>query len=181
MIFSLFRTDPRRASVEELHRRIAAAARDPVLYLRFDVPDTAEGRFESLALHMVLVLRRFRRLSPPAQEIAEGLVDSFFRQLDASLREMGVGDMSVPKRINKLAAGFYDRAAAYDAALDARDPAALAKIFGRNFAGSADAASALARYVQAADEALGQDSLETLLGAGPSFVEPGRFAEEGAR
>jgi cytochrome b pre-mRNA-processing protein 3 len=157
------------------------AAREPTLYLRFGVPDTLEGRFESLALHLVLVLRRLRQLPAPAQDVAQELVDAFFRQLDASLRELGVGDMGVPKRIKKLAQGFYDRAASYDAALDAGDAAALAGIFGRNFGAAPETAQSLARYAQAADEALREDALDTLVRRGPSFPEPGRFEEEGAR
>src|SRR4051794_14923778 len=109
-IFGLFRHDRRTAVLEELYGRVTAAARNPGLYLRLGVPDTVEGRFESLALHLVLVLRRLRGLPPPTGEIAQDLVDAFFGQLDASLREMGVGDMGVPKRMKKLAHGFYDRA-----------------------------------------------------------------------
>jgi cytochrome b pre-mRNA-processing protein 3 len=179
MIFSLFRKD-RASATDALYRRITVAARDPALYVRFGVPDTVEGRFESLALHLVLVLRRLRRLPPPSEDLAQELVDAFFRQLDASLRELGVGDMGVPKRMKKLAQGFYDRAAAYDAALDAGDAAALAGIFGRNLVALPEAAERLARYTEAADTALREDALETLVTSGPSFPEPGRFEEEGA-
>jgi cytochrome b pre-mRNA-processing protein 3 len=181
MIFSLFRNSRCETAAEKLYRRVAAAARDPALYLRLGVPDTAEGRFECLALHLVLVLRRLRELPQPAPDLAQELVDAFFRHLDAALRELGVVDMAVPKRIKKLAQGFYDRAAAYDAALDEGELDALAESFGRTFIGSADAARALARYAQASDEALGRDSLDAFLGQGPSFVVAGRFAEEGAR
>src|SRR3954464_5952988 len=117
MIFSLFRKD-RASATDAVYGAIPGAAREPALYLRFGVPDTVEGRFESLALHLVLVLRRLRHLPDPAQDVAQELVDAFFRQLDASLRERGVGDMGVPKRIKRLAGGFYDRAGSYDAALD---------------------------------------------------------------
>jgi cytochrome b pre-mRNA-processing protein 3 len=180
MIFSLFRNVRRVSAPDTLYERITMAAREPALYLRFGVPDTVEGRFESLALHLVLVLRRLRHLQAPAQEVAQELVDAFFRQLDASLRELGVGDMGVPKRIKRLAGGFYDRAASYDAALDKGDVAALAGVFGRNFVALPEAAERLARYAEAADTALREDALETLVTTGPSFPEPGRFEEEGA-
>jgi cytochrome b pre-mRNA-processing protein 3 len=179
-IFGLFRNDRRTAVLEELYGRVTAAARNPALYLRLGVPDTVEGRFENLALHLVLVLRRLRRLPPPAGEIAQDLVDAFFQQLDASLREMGVGDMGVPKRMKKLARGFYDRAASYDAALDLADGAAFAEILGRNFAIMPAAALGLARYARAADQALGQAALDALIGGGATFPEPACFEEEGA-
>ena len=181
MIFRLFRKAPSRHLVDELYRRVSVAARHPALYLRFGVPDRVEGRFEALVLHLVLVLRRLRRLPPPAEEIAQELVDAFFRQIDASLREMGVGDMGVPKRMKKLAQSFYGRAATYDAALDRRNAVALAEAFQANFVDGGEAARALARYAEANDAALGEDSLDTLLGTGPSFVNPDPSDEEGSR
>ena len=69
-----------------------------------------------MSLHTILVLRALRELPPPADEVAKDLTDAFFQDLDASLREMGVGDTVVPKRMKKLAAAFYGRAHAYDAA-----------------------------------------------------------------
>src|SRR3954468_17709052 len=132
MIFSLFRKARRVSAPETLYQRITMAGREPTLYLRFGVPDTVEGRFESLALHLVLVLRRLRHLPAPAQDVAQELVDAFFRQLDASLRELGVGDMGVPKRMKKLAQAFYSRAA-YDAVLDSRDDARLAAVLAEHF------------------------------------------------
>ncbi|MFL5110364.1 MAG: ubiquinol-cytochrome C chaperone family protein, partial [Microvirga sp.] len=89
MILSLFRKHPRAPLIEGLHGRIDDAVRQPALYLRLAVPDTVEGRFECLVLHVVLVLRRLRRLPSPAKDVAQDLVDAFFRQLDGSLREMG--------------------------------------------------------------------------------------------
>src|SRR3954447_12346020 len=92
MVLSFFRRDPRRPVIETLYGRIAAAAREPGLYRALGVPDTLDGRFGSLALHAVLVLRRLRRLPPPADEVAQDLVDALFRELDPSLRAPGGGD-----------------------------------------------------------------------------------------
>jgi cytochrome b pre-mRNA-processing protein 3 len=181
MIFSLFRKPPQAPLVAALHARIDAAVREPALYLRLNVPDTAEGRFETLALHMVLVLRTLRRLPPPAEDVAQDVVDSFFRQLDASLREMGVGDMGVPKRMKKLAQAFYGRAAAYDAALDSGDPDRVANVLAEAFGQSPEALRGLARYALAAEAALAGLSLDDLLGAGPRFPAPAELAEEVAQ
>jgi cytochrome b pre-mRNA-processing protein 3 len=176
MILGLFRNDPRAPLVDALHRRVAAAARAPALYARLGVPDTVEGRFECLALHLVLVLRRLRRLPPPARDVAQDLVDAFFRHLDASLREMGVGDMRVPKRMKRLAQAFYGRAGSYDAALDSADPARVAAALADPFGAAPEALSGLARYALAAEAALAADTLDALLERGPNLPPPARFA-----
>ena len=177
MIAGLFRRDSaRRRAVEGLHAAISAAARRPGLYTRLAVPDTVEGRFEALCLHVILVLRRLNRLPAPAADVAQDLVNAVFAQLDASLRELGVGDMGVGKRMKKLGAAFYGRATGYDAALDAGDGAALAVVLARNVLGGAGDAVGLTAYVLAADGALAEVNLDGLLGAGPPFPEPDAFA-----
>ena len=167
MILGLLRKDPRRVLIEGLHDRIILAARRPRLYSSLGVPDTIEGRFEALCLHAVLVLRRLRRLPPPAGDIGQDLVDQVFRQLDRSLREMGVGDFGVPKRMKKLAQAFYGRARAYDAALDAGDRAGLTMALARNMTGEREPAAGLAAYAFALDAALASCSLDQLLAEGP--------------
>ncbi|EIM29643.1 ubiquinol-cytochrome C chaperone family protein [Microvirga lotononidis] len=176
MIFSLFRKDPRRTTIATLYKRIATASRAPGLYAALGIPDTLEGRFEALSLHMVLVLRALRQLPQPADEVAKDLTDAFFRDMDASLREMGVGDTVVPKRMKKVAESFYGRAHAYDAPLNADDGEALALAFGRNVYGGEAPAGPLARYAFAADRGLKAMDLDTLLETGPTFPEPETFA-----
>ncbi|KQQ30714.1 ubiquinol-cytochrome C chaperone [Methylobacterium sp. Leaf123] len=175
MIAGLFRrADRRRRTIQSLHRKIGEAGRRPGLYTVLGVPDTVEGRFEALSLHVILVLRRLGQLPPPAADVAQDLVDSVFMQLDASLRELGIGDMGVPKRIKKLGASFYARAGAYGVALDAGDRAGLAETLARNVLDGVEpeAAGPLASYVEAAAAALGAQDLDGLLGEGPRFPEP---------
>ena len=181
MIFRFFRRDPRRTTIATLYKRIATASRAPGLYAGLGIPDTVEGRFEALSLHMVLVLRALRGLPEPAGEIAKDLTDAFFRDMDASLREMGVGDTVVPKRMKKIAASFYGRAQAYDGPLNAVDEGALAQALGRNAYGSDAPAGPLGRYALAADRGLKTQDLNALLETGPIFPEPETFAEEGTR
>ncbi|MCJ2083464.1 ubiquinol-cytochrome C chaperone family protein [Methylobacterium sp. J-090] len=172
MIGRLFgRKSPRERMIRDLHVRINAAARVPGLYTDLGVPDTVEGRFECLSLHVILVLRRLNRLPDPAADVAQDLVNAVFLQLDSSLRESGIGDFGVPKRMKKLGAAFYGRAAGYDAALDAGDADALAQALARNVLGveAADATD-LARYVMASDRALGVLDLAALVEAGPRFA-----------
>lgn len=181
MIFSLFRKNSRRTTIAVLYKRIATAARAPGLYSALGVPDTIEGRFESLSLHMVLALRALRNLPEPAAEVAGDLTDAFFQDLDAAHREMGVGDTTVPKRMKKLAAAFYGRAHAYDAPLDAADEPALAETLGRNALGREAPARSLARYALAADKRLKEADLAAILEPGPVFPNPEAFAEEASR
>lgn len=176
MIFSLFRKDPRRTAIATLYKGIATASRAPGLYAALGIPDTLEGRFEALCLHMVLALRALRGFPSPADEIARDLTEAFFRDMDASLREMGVGDTVVPKRMKKVAASFYGRAHAYDGPLNDADEAALAVALGRNAYGADAPAAPLARYALAADRALKAQGLETLMDTGPAFPEPATFS-----
>lgn len=176
MVFSLFRKDPRRTTIATLYKRIATASRAPGLYAALGIPDTLEGRFEALSLHMVLALRALRGLPQPADEVAKDLTDAFFRDMDASLREMGVGDTVVPKRMKKIAESFYGRAHAYDPPLNGADEEGLALALGRNVYGSEAPATPLARYALATDRGFKTVDLDTLLEAGPVFPETETFA-----
>lgn len=181
VIFNPFRRDPRKTVIALLYERVANASREPGLYADLGVPDTLEGRFEALSLHMIIALRVLRDLPSPADDVGRDLTDAFFRDLDASLREMGVGDTAVPKRMKKLGEAFYGRARAYDAPLSAGDETALALALGRNVTGSEAPAPALARYALAADKQFKTLSLDTILGQGFTFPPPTSFAREGIR
>lgn len=178
MILRLLGRNPRREAIGTLFSRVAGASRSPALYLSLGVPDTLEGRFESLSLHVMLVLRALRALPPPADEVARDLSDALFRDLDGALREMGVGDTSVPKRMKSLAAAFYGRAKAYDAPLDAADPDALARSLARNVLAREAPAEGLARYALDADRALRAQDLQSLLRDGPRFPDPAGFVRK---
>ncbi|MFJ5370886.1 ubiquinol-cytochrome C chaperone family protein, partial [Bosea sp. CER48] len=133
MIFGLFgKRDQRRAPVDALFARIAEASRQPALYLAGGIPDSFEGRFESLALHILLVLRRLRELPPPASDLAQDLVDTCFAYLELGFRNGGVSDVAVPKRMKKIGQMFYGRVQAYEAALAAPGLDALAEALQRN-------------------------------------------------
>jgi cytochrome b pre-mRNA-processing protein 3 len=175
MILGLFRKDPRRTMIATLYERVATASRVPGLFEALGVPDTVEGRFEALSLHVILVLRALRAQPTPADEVANELAGAFFRDLDAVLRESGVSDRKVPKRMRTLAEAFYGRARAYDGPLDAGAAPALAEALRRNVTGPAPAAG-LARYALAADRGLRAQDLDDLLARGPRFPPPESFA-----
>jgi cytochrome b pre-mRNA-processing protein 3 len=132
-IFSYFKK--RRANREILDRlygAVMAAARGEALYRDLQVPDTFEGRFESFTLHASLVARRLNMLPSPAPDLARDFVDRIFSELDGMLREMGVGDMGVPKRIKQMAAAFLGRAGAYVDALQSEDRQVMKDVLIRN-------------------------------------------------
>ncbi len=169
MIFGLFRKrSARLESVNALFGRVAEASRLPALYGDGAIPDSFEGRFESLTLHVFLVLRRLRALPAPAGELAQDLVDACFAYLELGFRHGGISDVAVPKRMKKVAQSFYGRVQAYETALDSGDEAALIAALRRN-TGAQQHAPALARYVLQAQTALAGQELGGLTGGAPLF------------
>ncbi|NKJ97715.1 ubiquinol-cytochrome C chaperone [Rhizobium leguminosarum bv. viciae] len=133
MIFGLFRKkNNNQAIVDRQYAALTAAARMPEIYERLNVPDTVMGRFEMLSIAMILFFRRTRVSATSGQEIAQEIVDAFFQDIDYSIRELGIGDNSVPKRMKKLAGMFYGRLEAYSKAMDIGDAEALAVALQRN-------------------------------------------------
>jgi cytochrome b pre-mRNA-processing protein 3 len=171
MMFRLFRRSANRAVIERLSGEIVAAARHQALFAVYGIEDSIDGRFEALALHAALVLRRLGRLPEPGPEIAQELADSLFRSLDAALREKGVGDLSVPKHMKMFASAFIGRANAYDLALNG-DPRNLAAALLRNVYGGKGRPDHLARYVSAAAAAVDQTGIEDFLLATITFPQP---------
>jgi cytochrome b pre-mRNA-processing protein 3 len=167
-----------RTLIDQLHGKIVAAARRPALYAELGVPDTYDGRFEMVALHAGLVMRRLTGLSGMGEELAQELADSVFRHFDVALREIGIGDVAVPKRLKRMAEAFYGRNKAYDEGLDAPETDRLAAALARNVYGQGDVALApmapiLARHVRASADALHQTPLETFAAGEVEFPEPG--------
>lgn len=116
-----------------LYEIIVAAARQPAIYAKAGAPDTPLGRFEMISLHMALVLNAGRSSDSQAQrDLLQALTEEFFKDVDHALRELGIGDTGVPKRMKKLASMFYGRADALRKALDANDDAELADAITRN-------------------------------------------------
>jgi cytochrome b pre-mRNA-processing protein 3 len=171
MLSWLSRRSANRRLIDRLHGEIMAAARNPVLFTDYGIADTFEGRFEAMALHATLVLRQLNAMGPPAPDVAQDLANAVFRHFEAALREMGVGDVSIPKRMKTIAEAFLGRSAAYDRALRAGEPA-LATALARNVYADRTDARRLARYVEAANVALAKATLETFANGFVSFPEP---------
>jgi len=170
MIFGLFgKKNNNTAIVERQYGLLTAAARRPVLYAELGVPDTVMGRFEMLSSVLILYFRRTRASGRTGQEIAQEIVDAFFEDVDHSIRELGVGDVAIPKRMKKLAGMFYGRLETYSAALESRDAVALTEALRRNLhpepAVSEVSMQELATYLLQAEAVLAACD-ETLVEAG---------------
>ncbi len=156
MFFGLFgKKNQNRAIVDRQYATLTATAREPYFYTDLGVPDTVMGRFEMLSIVMILFFRRTRTSPRSGQEIAQEIVDAFFQDIDHSIRELGIGDQGVPKRMKKLAGMFYGRLEAYAVALDAKDGVALAEALRRNIypekQEGISALDGLARWMSEAD------------------------------
>jgi cytochrome b pre-mRNA-processing protein 3 len=146
------RRDPLDANIEKLYGAIVAQGRAPAFYAAYGVPDTAAGRFDMIVLHVHLVVRRLVGEGGEKRTAGQELCERFFSDMDANLRELGVGDLAVPRQMRGVAEAYYGRAKSYDAALRETGDSALAAALARNVFGKPDAVSAtaerLARYVR---------------------------------
>jgi cytochrome b pre-mRNA-processing protein 3 len=132
----------------ELYRACVAAARQRIFYAELGVPDSVDGRFDLLLLHVVLVMLRIGD-----EALKQSLFDTMFADMDRSLREMGVGDMSIGKKMKPMLAGFYGRGKVYEKALADSGDEALMAALSRNLYGLAEGpaehAPRIARYMRA--------------------------------
>ena len=108
----------RRRTATDLYEKIVAQARSASLYRDHAVPDTMEGRFEMIVLHLVLVLQRLKAEGAPGQRLGQMLMERLIADMDDALRQIGIGDMGVPRRIQKTAAALQERAHSYGEALE---------------------------------------------------------------
>ncbi len=162
----LFAPRPAKVSGAALYRSAAAQARRPAFYRGLGAADTPDGRFELYCLHVALLLMRLKGQGPAAAETAQALFDAFVRSLDDALRELGVGDLTVPKRMKTMGQAFYGRARAYDDALAALpDTTELDALLARTAGAEMDAPSQarLSAYVVGAAAALNAQPLGDLL------------------
>ena len=177
MIFGLFRKKKQnQAIVERQYATLTSAARVPFFYSDLGVPDTVMGRYEMLSVVMILFFRRTARSQTSGQELAQEIVDAFFQDLDHSIRELGIGDQGVPKRMKKLAGMFYGRLETYARALDTGDAEQLAASLGRNIhpdpAPPVDM-TGLAMWMIAAERQLAEISEDDISRGGAVIAAPG--------
>lgn len=161
-----FRPRTTLANGQKLYAGVVAQARTPTLYESYGVLDSVEGRFELYTVHVFLLLDRLRGQGNRASETSQALFDTYLGALDDALREMGVGDLSVGKKMRKLGEAFYGRVKSYEsafAALPQRDH--LHALLGRTvFAeGGAEHAPQFGEYVLRQRAHLAEQKLDRLL------------------
>lgn len=163
-----------------LYTAAVAAARAPFLFHTLGVPDTIDGRFDVVGLYVFLVIDRLRHAPPPGPDLAQAVFDAMFSDMDVNLREMGVGDLSVGRKVRTMWEAFHGRARAYAAPLEADDAPGLAAALTRNVWRSAAPASAgaarLARLALAQRAYLAGQALDRLVAGEVAFLP----AEEAA-
>ncbi|TVR81612.1 MAG: hypothetical protein EA405_08305 [Rhodospirillales bacterium] len=172
-----FRPSPFEIAARQLYIAAVEQARNPLFYQSCGVPDTPDGRFDMIVIHVVLLLRRMKQDREATSALSQALFDLMFADMDQNLREMGVGDVSVGPRIKAMAKNFYGRLAAYDQALAADAPegaleAALRRNLYRKSAPSIDLVAAVADYMRREAEALAAVATDDLCRAAVRFGTP---------
>lgn len=175
MIFPLMRRSRRVGTIPSVYGAIVAQARSPFFYSGYRVPDTVEGRLGMIVLHLALLLRRLAAENAQMREFGQRVFDWFCQDMDDNLREMGVGDLAVPRHMRRIGEGFYGQVAAYDRALTGLDAMALEEALRRNiFAGAPSAAGAahLALYVREAARRLALIQAASIVNGELDFPDP---------
>lgn len=174
-----------------LYVAVVEQARRPDFYARWAVPDSLDGRFELIALHTFLVMHRLAaEPDEGARDLSQALFDRLFADMDRSLRELGVGDMGIGRRIQAMAQGFYGRMAAYRQAIEADggpdggsdDGEALEAALQRNLYGTLRdevvPAGAMAGYVRDAVRHLASQASGDLAAGRVTFPPPPAGADQ---
>lgn len=169
---ALFRSRRNNSTIAALYGAIVAQARQPAFYAELGVPDTMEGRFDMIVLHLALLVRRVRREDAGMRALSQGVFDQFCTDMDHNLREMGVGEMVVPRRMRGFGEAFYGRASAYDKALDENDAVALRDALARNLRSQEAHLGSLTDYVHAAVARLDEISADAIARGEISFPPP---------
>jgi len=166
----------------DLYVAAVAQARQPLFYVEYGVPDTVDGRFDLIILHVYLFLRQLNQLaltdggsaeSVQAAQRAQSLFDIMFSDMDRSLREMGVSDISIGKRVKHMVKAFYGRAVAYDEGLTGPDTV-LRNALERNLFGtvqpSQNQLAAMAEYLRYQADNLAKASDQDILAGKLKFA-----------
>ena len=178
-----FRRNPWEEPADALYAKLVEQARRPEFYAHCRVPDTIDGRFDLIALHLFLVLHRLKRDHPDSADLAQAVFDRMFHDMDQSLREMGAGDLGVGRRVKAMIQGLYGRIAAYEAGLGQPDETLQAALR-RNVYGTAepplDCLEALTAYVRRQTVSLAEQSYAGLAAGEVYFSEPPNPAQSEA-
>lgn len=172
MLANIFKKSSTREVPQQIYGSLMTKARSEILYRDFGVPDTVMGRFDMLAMHVYLVARRFRAESGETFEtLNQDVFDLFVADIERALRELGIGDTTVPKRKKKMVRSFYGQIEDFDAAISGKDIEKLAQAVQNRYLEEAEMSDsdALARYMIKVEETLASQSASDLLMGKISF------------
>ena len=180
MIFSkLFKTNPMfDDEVQALYIATVKQSRTPKFYLDLEVADTVEGRFDMIILHIFFVMRRLKAGGEKTELFSQALFDLLFMDMDQNLRELGVGDMGLARRVPKMAEAFYGRITAYEEGLSIIDDEdttlkdALDRNLYRKTIASDESLQAMAQYLRKECNAVDKMDMGILLKGQITFGEP---------
>lgn len=165
----------RQGNADALYGEAVAQARRTEFYTHMGVPDTVDGRFDMIALHVYLVLRRLKQGDDRCQLLAQALFDTMFTDMDRGLREMGAGDLGVGRRVKVMAKAFYGRVAAYDHGLTETNGGLIDAILRNIFRGveqNRENASMIASYMRHQATVLEDQPIEVILDGQLTFSTP---------
>ena len=174
MISLPFRRASPASKIDALYGMIVAQARNLEFYRGYGVPDTLDGRLDMILLHLVLVLRQLTKGHGTLPPAGQRLFDRFLQDMDANVREMGVGDLTVPKRMQKVGEAYYGRSKVYEVGLADGDPAALEAAVARNVFGAPEpslGARRLAAYMKHTAKRLEGQNADALIAATFEFPD----------
>jgi cytochrome b pre-mRNA-processing protein 3 len=174
MILPLFRRAAQAGTISALYGTIVAQARLPIFYRDYGVPDTVDGRFELIVLHLFLFLRRLDQEGDRAKRLGQQVFDRFCQDMDQNLREMGVGDLKVPKEMRRIGEAYYGRVRAYETALKGAEPSTFPSALARNIFGAAAELPTAERLATYATGAIGQLAAQDIEAFGQGLL---RFPE----
>lgn len=155
-----------------IYGAVVAQARTPAFYSEAGAKDTPEGRFELLILHLFLAAERIRLQGPDGQDLSRTLIEAFVTDMDDCMREMGVGDLTIPKRVKSAAATFYDRTGRYRKSLSAKEDEPLVDLIRELFPGVDDAGKAptLSRYIREQSDGLSRQGWPAISSGDMTFI-----------
>ena len=180
----LFPRKKRRACALDLYGAVVGQARKAAFYRDLGVPDSLDGRFDMIVLNLFLTVARLRRIGPEGEAMAQALLEAMVDDMDSVLREMGVGDLSVGKRVKAMADAYHGRARVYEEAMQSPDREALPEALRRNLFGTVESPAAaglaaIAGYMRDQRAALDGMAGAALLEGTISFMEPPGAGEGG--
>ena len=172
-MLNLLRKRPDGEAVYAVYSAIVAQSRRPRFYAQWGVPDTGTGRFDMISLHMCLLFRRRRGESKRGAEFSQAVFDLFFKDMDRSLREMGAGDLAVPKKIRNMGNLFFGLLTSVNEAMDSADRPAVEAVLRRNLFDGAESAhvGALATYLETQYDRFAAQPADAIAGGTLDLVE----------